>query len=151
MNCAANASTASDWIHSVLPVAEVTSTLFVHSKLSWFPFHFSSNFHMGKKNIFISSLKPYVNFLGKLVESPFSPLSYGKALSFTVVICGFGTPELRNSCLASVYVWECFYFTLYLCINRAAENEFCVCVWLKEKRATGVKDEEDIICIFRFT
>lgn len=122
MDCPANASTTNDWIRSILPVAEVTSTL--SAKLCSFPSSLSSNSHMGGKNLFISSLKPYVNFLGKLVENPFSPLGYGKALSFTVVICSSGTPEPRNVCLASVYIWERFYFILCLCVYRAAENEY---------------------------
>jgi len=80
---------------------------------------------MGEKNLFIFSLKPNANFFAKLVENPFSPLSYRKALSFAV-ICSFATPEPRKSTCESVSASFC------LCVYRAAENGwvfFFLCVY----------------------
>lgn len=148
MNCTANASTANDWIHSILPVSEVTSTPTVQN--CSFPL-FPSNSHIGKKKkkkIFSSlALKPYVNIFGKLVENLLSPLGYGKAHSFTVVISIFGTPEPRNSCLAlsmhgSVSASFVSVFTGQLRTN------LYFCDWRKkgqQKWKTKI-----IICIFSF-
>lgn len=57
---------------------------------------------MGKKYLYISSIKLYVNFFGNFVKIPLSPLGYGKALSSAAVIGSFGTSESRNLFLASV-------------------------------------------------
>lgn len=142
MDCPANASTTNDWIRSILPVAEVTSTL--SAKLCSFPSSLSSNSHMGGKNLFISSLKPYVNFLGKLVENPFSPLGYGKALFHCCYLQLWNT--WTKKCVLSI----CLYMRAFLlhfvsmCLQSSWEWMGFLCDW----RGKGQQEWKTLFAFF---
>lgn len=139
------------WLNSQ-PSASTWNNIHTHStKLCSFQFGFPSDTPMGEKNLFISSSKALVNFFWKLVGNPFSPLGCRTVTSFTWHLQLWNT-WTEKPVFGICQKQECFYFFLVsMCLQSSWEGLFfSVCVWLKEKRATGVKGEKDIICIFKF-